>query len=177
MSNEVTKLNEAFEKSGLTFRDRAGTLAVFKADHEIVFGEDGEPYSFFDGERQPLHSALHKFGAINRELIDGRSLPREKGGVTSKADLKDFKAKSDYISKFGGAAYEALPLAPKATSEVVYREDFHALDRPEKVRRIAADPDILSRLPARPTGQPYGAKVNFEALERQRKIRPGGRKG
>ena len=164
-------LNASFDDANIKWKvERSEVLEAFSKTNEIVYDESGQPHGFLSGNRVPLRLALQAFAASEgRELADGRSsaLRQANGGgneVTSKADLRDAKTKSDYISRFGYSAFEKLPTKPVASGEVVYLEDFIALPRHEKVLRIAANPSIMSELPRRPSGQPFGGRINREKM-------------
>jgi hypothetical protein len=178
MFDEAIKLNESFDKAGLTFHSRADALGEFRQGREITFDQDGEPSVTYDGENLPLSAALLRFGYDRRDLIDGRSLPRNgagkaRPGLASKSDLKTFKEKAEFIKQFGGAAYEALPLVGVQSSEVKTRQDWMKLPRQEKVRRLAADPEAFNKLPnAAPTGRVNGSLINQTGIDKHRAARP-----
>ncbi len=91
--------------------------------------------------------------------------------------------KVTFITEHGEEAFARLPLTGVGTSEVKTKSDWYLLPREEKVRRLAADPDAINRLPNAAKVDPVeskmtvlqgGSKVNYTALEKQRRIRPTG---
>ena len=174
--DKAAALNAAFDRSGLTYKNRAETLSHFQQDHEIQYTASGEPETFFNGERQPLHLALKaNYSEIHRDHIDGRSAPRKGAidGVSCKADLASFKEKSAFIAKHGIAAFEALPHVNTTPSEVVHLEDFHKLPRPEKVLLITKNPNILRELKPRPTDQIKGSFIDHGKIAKEKALRGG----
>lgn len=179
-SNEVSALHEAFNATKIRFNDRAVALASFRdgGRREISFSETGEPRCVYDSQEMSLVDGLIRFAHDRHDLIDARTLPREgapgRPGVMSKEDLKTPKDVSDYISAYGGDAYERLPLTSKPTSEIVTFEDYCALPTSEKAKILgkfgANFPATLPRKanPDRPNDQTY---INSKLLEKQKKIR------
>lgn len=146
MIDEAKALNTAFDATGITFHNRAESLAAFKESREIVYDDDG-----YDSEPLLLADALARFAYDNRQYVDARTLPREgvgasRPGTLSKSDL-DLKGKLEFIKTHGGAAYEALPLKSQPTREVKTREDWYRLPRAERVRLTGKDPDFLANYP------------------------------
>lgn len=181
MIDEAQKLNAAFDATGIKFNDRAQALASFKEGREIVYDESGEPCTRYDSEYLPLSDALTRFAYDRRDLVDGRTLPRQgagsaRPGTLSKADFTDVKSKVEFIREHGEDAYARLPLTGVGTSEVKTRQDFMKLPREEKVRRYAADPECFNKLPSAPTDQIKGSFINHAAIAKQQAIRPSSRK-
>lgn len=173
-------LNQAFDASTLTFKDRAGSLAAFKADHDIVANdEDGQLYARYDGEVLPLDEALLRFGLDNRPHIDGRSAPRTGTGgrnvELTKSEMTT-REKVAYIAQNGADAFEKLATKPVETTEVKTRQDFMKLSRQERVRRYAENPNAFVDLPNAVSDQPKGSFINREALAKQQAIRPNSKK-
>jgi hypothetical protein len=172
-------LNQAFDDSKITYLNRADALGAFKVEHEISEDENGVLTTTYDGVTASLSDALVKFGLDRRELVDGRSLPRD--GVvgrpvplTSRADLKTIKGKSEYITSFGLAAYEALPRFSEPTSELKTREQWKLLSSKEKSRLIGLDPNVFAKLSSTPNPDRAGkAYTNTAALAKLASIRPG----
>jgi len=156
--DQPAKLHEAFEGTGITWNNRAEALADFRQGREIVY-EDGEPQVRYDGEFLHLKDALLRFGYDRRDLIDGRSLPKTgigtaRSGQASKADFETLASKVAYIREFGEDSWAKLPMkAPTGNGEVLTQEDFAALPRAEKVRRIRLDPDCNAKLPRSAVGR------------------------
>lgn len=180
--NKVDSLNQSFDDAGVRWKaERYEVLEAFSKDNEVVYDEDGSAHTYLHGSRVPLRLGLKEWAATpeGRELADGRSLRHREStdsagnGVTSKADLKTSKEASEFISRFGYERYASLPTKPVVNTPVVYLEDFHALPRAEKVRRINADPDILRKLSRRPSDQPYRGFINHGKLEEQKRVRDG----
>ena len=148
---ESAALHAAFDASGLIFHDRAAALAAFKEGREVIY-EGGKPHALYGGVVQPLSEALAQFGADNRALIDGRSMPREgvtgRPGNLSKDDFTTVAEKSAWISEHGGEAYEKLPTHRADTSELRTFEQWVKLPLAEKVRLTKIDNDIISKLQA-----------------------------
>lgn len=170
-------LNAAFDASKLTFHNRAEALAAFKADREIVV-ENGQLFALYDGCTQPLGDAFAKFGADNRGLIDGRSLPRTgvdaaRPGPLSKADLKTVAEKVAFIAEHGSEAFEQLPLQPVHTGEVKTFEDWMKLPTAEKVRLTALDPHIVRKLRPSPSARQHGTFIKPGLAEDLARTNPG----
>jgi len=187
-SEQAAVLNAAFDSTNIKFYDRSVALAALKADgREVVFTDDGTARIHYDGEQLDLADALTRLGFDRRELIDGRTLPREgagtaRQGTLSKADFPDVQSRVKFIRENGAEAWEKLPTVNHDTKPVTTREDWYKLSRAEKVRRIASDPHAFSKLPAAPSAaNPVtkleqvapGTQVNRAALEHEKKIRGG----
>jgi len=179
---EITaeKLNEAFDKSTLTFKDRAATLASFKQNRDIVIDdEDGQLYSRYDGEVLPLDEALLRFGLDNRPLIDGRSAPRSGAGgrnlELTKSEITT-REKVAFIAQHGADAFEKLPSHPVASSEVKTKQDWMKLPLAEKVRRTKENPNAFAELPNANAGKVPGLFVDKDKIAKQQAIRPASRK-
>lgn len=174
---EARKLNEAFDKTGVSFHDRAAALAALKSDgREIVFDDAGEPSVLYDNHQMPLSDALLRLGYDRRELVDGRTLPRQgvgasRPGLASKEDFKTVREKLDWIAANGADAWERLPLTGVQSAEVRTKQDWYKLPRAEKVRLTALDPNYFDKLPSAPAVRQHGAFINVEGIERQKAIR------
>lgn len=183
---QAQKLNEAFDQTGVRFHDRPTALQALTADgREISYDDNGNPSVAYDGEVLPLKDALSRFAFDNRQHVDARTLPREgvgtaRPGTLSKADFPTVADRVALIRERGIEFWENLPAQNHDTKPVETREDFYRLSRAEKVRRIAADPDILTKLPSAPrAASPVtqmeqvapGTKVNRAGLEREKAIR------
>ncbi|WP_348267910.1 hypothetical protein [Edaphobacter sp. DSM 109919] len=171
---EITaeKLNEAFDKSTLTFHDRAAALATFKQDRDIVANpEDGQLYAKYDAEVLPLDECFLRFGLHNRQLIDGRSAPR-----TVTKDQMTTREKISYITTHGADAFEKLATKPVETNEVKTRQDFMKLPLSEKTRRYKENPNAFVELPNAVSDQPHKGYVNHKALDKIKAIRPRSKK-
>jgi len=173
-TTEADRLNSSFDETGIAFHSRSETLAALKATGtEITYAEeDGKPYCRFDGEYLPLADALTRIALDDRSLADGRTLPRSgvtgRASLASKADLKSTKEKSDFITKFGFDAYQALPLTGPTSTEVKTQEDFLRLPPREKSRRYGLDPNCFANLPREPKGQsPLRGKTHHAALAQE----------
>jgi hypothetical protein len=171
-SDKAAIMHQHFDATGVRFHDRATTLAELKKDgREITFDADGTPSVTYDSEPLQLKDALLRFAYDRRDLVDGRTLPREgvgstRPGTLSKADMT-LPEKLAFIRDRGADAFAKLPSQNFDTKPLMYREDFYKLSRTEKVRRIALDPDIISKLPSAPKVDAMAA-----ALEREKATRP-----
>lgn len=180
-TDHAEALIASFDKTGITFNDRSATLEAITDGREIRYDDAGNPNITYDGQVLPLADALTRFAFDRRDLVDGRTLPKQgagggRVGTLSKADLPDYKAKAAFIAENGGDAYERLPLNPPASGELKYREDYYALSRSEKVKLIEKHgSDFATTLPRRPSGQPLGAFIANDKLAELKKIRPGSR--
>jgi hypothetical protein len=174
-------INQAFDATGVTFHDRAAALAAFKEGREVVF-EDGQPFALYDREFLPLGDALKRFAYDQRQHVDARTLPRtgvgtSRPGIASKADFPTVAEKIAFVNLHGADAWEKLPLTGIGSKEVVTVADFRRLPLAEKTRLINADPDYLYKLKPSPgLPQPGQARINHEAIERQKAIRPASRR-
>lgn len=179
--DEPKALHAAFDETKIVFHDRAAALAKFKEGREIIFGDDGQPYSTYDGETSVrLADALTRWALDTRDpaLFDGRSLPRHgangRPGIISKADFDTVASRVAYITEFGEDSWARLPLKGIATSEILTKQSWMKLPLSEKVRRTAADPDAFSKLPDKPTDQIRGSFIHHAAIARE-KLKRGGR--
>jgi hypothetical protein len=169
---EARAIHEAFDSTGVTFHDRAATLAALKQNGRDVVFDNGVPHIVYDGELLELKEGLLRLAYDRRDLADRRTLPRagagtSRPGIDSKDRYKTTREKLDFISTYGAEAWERLPLRGPSTSEVLTREDFLRLPRQERMRRYAADPSVLAKLPSSSSRYiPGSAKVNVEGLQR-----------
>lgn len=177
---EADEINSAFSQSGIKFhQSNSDTLNAFKnnGEREVTFGEDGKAYAKYDAEILPLTDALTRWAADAADgICDRRTLPRSPGGgrkgIASKADLQTSKDKAAFIAEYGLKAFESLPTKSQPTSELRYQDDFRRLPLSEKTRLIKQyGTRFVENLPARPTGQPYGAFINREALKKIESIK------
>jgi hypothetical protein len=178
-SKQAEAIHAAFDKTGVKFHDRAAALAEFKAGgREIIFDEDGQPHSYYDGEALGLDQSFLRFAYDRRELCDQRTLPRAGAGggrigLESKADFTTTKEKLAFIEARGEDAWAKLPLtgvAPKG--EILTQDDFRKLPLAEKVARTNADPLVFSKLPKAPKGEsPLTGKTHHAALAKEMKTR------
>lgn len=171
-SPEVQQLIDAFDKTGISWHDRAATLAAFRAQAEIYQKEDGELYTYYNGKEMPFHEGLVKHAIGNRIEVDARTLP--KNTVDSKENYQSTAAKVAYIAKHGTDQWASLPRTSVVVPNVVeFQDDFRRLPLAEKARLLNEDPDFLVKLPARPdpnrAGQSY---INHKLIERNKKICP-----
>jgi hypothetical protein len=169
---EARSLHEEFDATGVKFHDRAATLAALKGDGRDIVFDDGVPKIVYDGELLPMRDALLRYAYDHRTAVDSRTLPRggagtSRPGIDAKDNYKTLSEKVGFINQFGADAWERLPLTGVGTSEVLTREDFLKLPRQERMRRYAADPAVLAKLPSS-SGRymPGQAKVNAEGIER-----------
>ena len=177
---EARAINTAFDTAGITFNSsRAETLKAFGRD--VTFDQTGKPYALYDSEIVPLSDALQRFAFDNRNVCDGRTLPRSGAGksrlgVESKSDFKSAGEKAKYIEDRGIEAWERLPLTNAASKEILTKNDWYRLPVSEKIRRIDADPEAFNNLPNTPAeltgGMIRGSRINHSALDKQRQIRP-----
>lgn len=182
MSNtdRADTLIASFDATNIKFNDRSAALEAITEGREITYDEAGNPSIVYDGQTLPLSDALTRFAFDRRDLVDGRTLPKQgagggRVGTLSKADLVDYKAKAAFIAENGGDAYERLPLKPPASTELKYREAYYALSRSEKVKLIEKHgANFAATLPKRPTGQPLGTFIANDKLAELKKIRPNG---
>lgn len=172
---EVQQLHDSFDKTGITWHDRAATLAAFRAQAEIYTKEDGQLYTFFQGKEMTFSEGLVKHALGNRVEVDARTLPHNT--VDSKENYTSVRAKVDYIQKNGEDAWANLPAKSAVIPNVVeFQDDFRKLPLSEKSRLLSEDPDFLVKLPARPSeNYVAGAYINKAGLEKLAKIRPGGK--
>jgi hypothetical protein len=184
-SDKAQILNAQFDATNIKFRDRSTALqALLAGGCEVIYTEDGSAQVHYDGERLGLRDALTRLAFDQRDLVDGRTLPREgttgRQGTLSKADMT-LQEKIAYVRDHGADAFARIPSVNFDTKPVTTREDFYRLSRAEKVRRIAADPNILAKLPSAPkvsvveqleTVAP-GVRINRAGLEKQKAIRGG----
>jgi hypothetical protein len=183
----VEQLTSSFDATGIRFHDRAEALAKFRENHIIEHTNEGA-FTTYDGERVDLATGLTRWAYDHREVCDARTLPREgagaaRPGIDNKTNYPDAASKAKYIRDNGFDAWERLPVIGPTSNEVLTKQDWYKLPRAEKVRRLTADAQAFEKLPNAPPGQrPVdemvirgGAKINVAALERQRKIRHGGR--
>jgi hypothetical protein len=178
--DQPTKLNEAFDKSGIIWHDRAAALAKFREGREIVF-EEGEPHVQFDSEILELSDALKRWAYDIRdpELFDGRSLPRTgvglaRPGIASKSDFPTIAEKVAYIQTHGEDSWARLPLTGiGASGEVKTFEDWKRLPSAEKIRRLNADPSVIQKLTkaGSTAGRSNVAYINHELIAKQQSIR------
>jgi hypothetical protein len=137
-----------------TVRDcaRANGLKFYVPTKELVKLLAAEPQFNVDsqtgichinGSKVELADALREFSQRHANLIERsaeqmRADREAANGAKSKAELRTWKEKSDYIDKFGLRAYEALPL--KAARNVpisqMTNEDYHELSWAEKSKII-----------------------------------------
>jgi hypothetical protein len=172
---EARAINDAFDKTRVTFHNRAEALAAFKVGREIV-SENGQLFTRYDGEYLPLSDALLRFAYDSRSHVDGRTLPRQgvgtsRPGLASKADYPDTKSKIAAIAEFGEDWWATLPLKGVGTSEVLTQTDWYRLPRAERVRLTSLDPDYFAKLAPAPKPRPTGAYINVEGIERQKASR------
>ena len=175
-SEAVEKLTASFAASGLTFPDKAATLATFKENHTIIVNDDGGLETIYSGVRQPLHLAWGQWGrsGAGEEFTDRRSLPKDEqnsGGVRSKSDLPDNKSRVDYINRFGGDAYERLSTTHRPIEETKYRDEYYKLSREQKSALIKQGVDASSFPPRPDPDQIAGGKINRAGLEREKATR------
>jgi hypothetical protein len=178
-NNEATAIHAAFDTTGVRFHDRAAALAEFKVGREIIFDDDGNPHTYYDGgEALSLDQGLLRFAYDRRDLCDQRTLPRAgvgaaRPGLESKSDYPDVKSKLSFIEARGLDAWSKLPLtgvSPKG--EILTQEDFRRLPLAEKVARTNADPLVFSKLPKAPKGEsPLTGKTHHAALAKEMKTR------
>lgn len=169
---EVQALHDAFDATKITWHDRAATLAAFRAQAEIYKKEDGQLYSYFQGEEMPFHEALVKHAMGNRVEVDARTLP--KNTVDSKENYVSVRAKVDFIQKHGEDAWSNLPTSSVVIPTVVqFQDDFRKLPLAEKARLLNEDPDYVAKLPARPNPNKVGETyINHELITKQKRICP-----
>jgi hypothetical protein len=180
---EARAINAEFDKTGVTFHNRAEALAAFKEGGRAIVEEDGQLFTHYDGEAKvPLANALLRFAYDNRTVCDGRTLPRQgvgtsRPGLASKADYPDTASKLKAIAENGAEWWEKLPLTGVATSEILTRQDWYRASRAERVRLTALDPDYFAKLKPSPfQTMPGSAKINTEALDKIASIRPASRR-
>ena len=180
----ANKLKESFVKANIfPEKTRAEALAAYRRDHVIVVDDNGELKTSYNGVFQSLSTALSSYGRTSdgEQFTDRRSLPKDEqnqGGIRSKSDFKSIKERTDFISKFGAAAFENLPSRWMPESEVRTRQDFYKLTVSQKSALIKANPNILHELPSQVEPDVHGmsnvagARVNVAGLERDRATRP-----
>jgi hypothetical protein len=131
---------------------RDANLAFYVPTRELVKLVSAEPgfdvnvqngTYHIDGKPTDLDTVLRTYAARHANLIERsaeqmRADREAANGPKSKAELRTWKEKSDYIDKFGLRAYEALPL--KAARNVpisqMTNEDYHELSWAEKSKII-----------------------------------------
>ena len=180
IASEAQRIHSSFDQTGISFHDRADALAAF--GRPVTFNDHtGDPEAFYDGQDLPLSECLKRFAYDRQDLVDRRTLPREGMGTTraaqlSKSSFSTTAEKTAYIREHGVDAWESLPLKPPVSTEVRTKQDFWKLPVEEKSRRIRENPNYVETLPnAPPQVQTGFAKVNYDLLEKQRKLRPGSR--
>jgi hypothetical protein len=174
LAEETTALQTEFAKfhgSGIKAKlSDPELLTLLKEGREIIV-ENGTVSVVYDGEKVTVADALKRLLHDRREFVDARTLPRVAGGrgaVTCKADLKTVREKCDWIEANGGEAYEALPLHNVRSEEIKSFEQFRKLPLSEKAR-LTEDPEYIYRLkPSAGPHMPGAAKINTEAIERER---------
>jgi hypothetical protein len=101
-------------------------MIQFSEEHNrfVVMDQDGKPRENAKLEPLTLDEFYADFAAkrpylVNADMVSGAGSSENNGRagsqlgiVRTKADLKSWKDKSDYIDKFGREAYEKLPLKP-----------------------------------------------------------------
>src|SRR6185437_10748659 len=121
----------AFATCKARFHDNSSALEALKADGREIHFEEGRAYVNYDSEILELSDALLRFGYDRRELVDGRSLPREgagasRPGIASKADYTTAQ-KVQFISENGLAAWEKLPSSGIGSAEIASKADWYRL--------------------------------------------------
>ena len=176
---EVAALNKAFDDSAIHFHDRATALAALKEGGRQIVWQDGTPHIVYDSIQLPLPDALKRFGFDRRDLVDGRTLPKQGLGTSRPSVLGRDSFSSDsekvaWIKEHGYEAWQKLPSrGVQVTSELKTFADWTKLPTAEKVRLIGEDPNIISKLAPGQPSRPGGVYINHEAMERIRKIRGG----
>lgn len=149
-SNQAPIINAQFDATNIKFHDRAAALAVLKADgREVIFTEDGTASIHYDGEVLPMKDALTRLAFDRRELVDGRTLPKEgagtaRPGTLSKADFPDVQSRVKFIREHGVEAWERLQTVNHDSKPVEYREDFHKLSPASQTAQLHEFPLIQS---------------------------------
>lgn len=179
--SEARAIHQAFDETGIQFRDRVAAIAALRATGaEIAYDEAGIPHCRYDHEFLKLSDALVRLAIDDRSQADNRTLPR--GANTARPNLLSrsemtTKEKVEYVNQFGESEFLKLPSRPVTTAPVITTEDFRRLSRAEKVRRINEDPDAIYKLKQTPTAVTNGVFVNHEALAKIASIRPASRRG
>jgi hypothetical protein len=186
-TDKAVILNAQFDATNIKFHDRAAAIASLTADgREVIYPEDGSAQVHYDGERLGLREALTRLAFDQRDLVDGRTLPREgagtaRPGTLSKSDMT-MQEKLEYIKTNGADAYARIPSQNHDSKPLETQADWYKLSRKERVRRTAADPQVFTKLPPAPReASPVtkleqiapGTKINRSALEREKAIRGG----
>ena len=175
-SEKATALNESFDATGISFHSRPEALSAFREGREVTY-TDGVAHSVYDGVQMTLSDCLSRFAFDRKELVDGRTLPREgvgtsRPGIASRADLKTVSDRVAYVNAFGAEAFEKLPLQTVDSTELRTFDDWMKLPLAEKVKLTQLDNDIVSKLARTPSSRPNGVWSKPGVLDELKRKNP-----